>query len=40
MRVKELKKILANWDETCSGCLEKSDFVKRIEEVKNRHIEL
>ncbi|XP_066922259.1 mesencephalic astrocyte-derived neurotrophic factor homolog [Clytia hemisphaerica] len=40
MRVKQLKNILANWDETCSGCLEKSDYIKRIEEVKNRHVEL
>lgn len=40
MRVKELKKILSNWDESCSGCLEKSDFIKKIEEVKPRHVEL
>lgn len=40
MRVKQLKNILANWDEECSGCLEKSDYIKRIEAVKNRHIEL
>lgn len=40
MRVKELKKILARWEEKCSGCLEKSDYIKKIEEVKNKHIEL
>lgn len=40
MRVKELKKILNDWDEKCSGCVEKSDYVKKIEEVKNQHVEL
>jgi len=40
MRVKELKKILGNWGEGCSGCLEKSDYINKIEEVKNKHIEL
>ena len=40
MRVRELKKILSDWDETCNGCLEKSDFVKKIESVMNRHVEL
>ena len=40
MRVKELKKILSDWEETCKGCVEKSDFIKKIEEVKKRHVEL
>ncbi|XP_062522573.1 mesencephalic astrocyte-derived neurotrophic factor homolog [Corticium candelabrum] len=40
LRVKELKKILADWDEECKGCVEKTDFVKRIEELKPRHVEL
>lgn len=40
MRVKQLKNILNDWDETCSGCLEKSDFVKKIESVKHKHVEL
>jgi len=40
MRVKELKKILNDWDETCSGCLEKSEFISKIESVKNKHVEL
>ncbi|KAJ7326056.1 hypothetical protein OS493_028312 [Desmophyllum pertusum] len=31
LRVKQLKKILSDWDEECIGCLEKSDFIKRIE---------
>lgn len=38
LKVKELKKILNDWDETCDGCLEKSDFIKRIEELKPKHI--
>ena len=40
MRVKELKKILSDWDETCDGCLEKTDYIKRIESLKNKHVEL
>jgi len=40
MRVKELKKILGDWDEDCKGCVEKSDFIKKIESVRNKHVEL
>jgi hypothetical protein len=40
MRVKELKNILGRWGESCNGCLEKSDYIKKIEAVKNKHIEL
>lgn len=40
MRVKQLKNILNNWDEQCKGCLEKSDFIAKIESVKNKHVEL
>ena len=38
MRVKELKKILDDWNEECKGCSEKPDFVKRIEELKSKHV--
>ena len=38
LKVKDLKKILSDWDETCDGCLEKSDFIKKIEEVKPVHV--
>jgi len=38
LKVKELKKILSDWDETCDGCLEKADFIKRIEELKPKHV--
>lgn len=38
LKVKELKKILSDWDEVCDGCLEKADFIKRIEELKPKHV--
>ncbi|KAL0279782.1 UNVERIFIED_CONTAM: hypothetical protein PYX00_001266 [Menopon gallinae] len=34
LKVRDLKKILSDWDEDCDGCLEKTDFIKRIEELK------
>ncbi|KAG8177861.1 hypothetical protein JTE90_027831 [Oedothorax gibbosus] len=34
LKVRDLKKILSDWDERCEGCLEKPDFIKRIEELK------
>ena len=37
LKVKDLKKILNDWDETCDGCLEKSDFIKRIETLKPKY---
>lgn len=37
LKVKDLKKILNDWDETCDGCLEKPDFIKRIEELKPKY---
>ncbi|CAN8026104.1 unnamed protein product [Ixodes persulcatus] len=38
LKVKDLKKILSDWDERCEGCVEKTDFVKRIEELKTVHM--
>ncbi|XP_064486921.1 mesencephalic astrocyte-derived neurotrophic factor homolog [Ornithodoros turicata] len=38
LKVKDLKKILNSWDERCEGCVEKSDYVKRIEELKKVHV--
>lgn len=38
LKVRDLKKILNDWDEGCDGCLEKGDFIKRIEELKPKHI--
>lgn len=37
LRVKHLKKQLMDWGETCEGCLEKSEFIKKIEEVKHKY---
>ncbi|XP_076181663.1 mesencephalic astrocyte-derived neurotrophic factor [Ptiloglossa arizonensis] len=37
LKVRDLKKILNDWDETCDGCIEKTDFIKRIEELKPIH---
>lgn len=38
LKVRDLRKILNDWDEVCDGCLEKGDFIKRIEELKPKHI--
>ncbi|KAL7304855.1 mesencephalic astrocyte-derived neurotrophic factor homolog [Trichogramma pretiosum] len=37
LKVRDLKKILNDWDETCEGCIEKTDFIKRIEELKPKY---
>ncbi|OQR84845.1 hypothetical protein ACHHYP_12647 [Achlya hypogyna] len=34
MRVKELKKILQERGESCNGCVEKSDFIKRLQDTE------
>lgn len=38
LKVRDLKKILSGWDEECDGCLEKTDFIKRIEELKPKYM--
>jgi len=38
LKVKQLKKILSDWEENCDGCLEKADYIRRIEEVKPKHV--
>ncbi|KAF0688234.1 Aste57867_20104 [Aphanomyces stellatus] len=38
LRVKELKKILSERGVSCNGCVEKSDFVKKLQETE--HMEL
>jgi len=40
LKVRDLKKILSDWGESCNGCLEKSEFIKKVESVKNQHVEL
>ncbi|XP_060818847.1 mesencephalic astrocyte-derived neurotrophic factor homolog [Bombus pascuorum] len=37
LKVRDLRKILSDWDETCDGCIEKTDFIKRIEELKSKY---
>ena len=37
LRVKELKKVLSDWGEDCKSCIEKTDFVQRIEELKPKY---
>lgn len=37
LKVRDLKKILNDWDENCEGCLEKTDYIKRIEELKPKY---
>lgn len=37
LKVRDLKKILSDWDEECDGCLEKTDFIRRIEELKPKY---
>ncbi len=38
LKVRDLKKILNDWDEICDGCLEKGDYIKRIEELKPKYM--
>ncbi|XP_050537964.1 mesencephalic astrocyte-derived neurotrophic factor homolog [Daktulosphaira vitifoliae] len=38
LKVKDLKKILDNWGEICDGCLEKTDYIKRVEELKTSYV--
>uniref|UniRef100_A0A8D0HBJ2 Mesencephalic astrocyte-derived neurotrophic factor n=1 Tax=Sphenodon punctatus TaxID=8508 RepID=A0A8D0HBJ2_SPHPU len=35
--VKELKKILDDWSETCKGCAEKSDFIRKISQLMPKY---
>lgn len=37
LKVRDLKKILNDWEEVCDGCIEKTDFIKRIEELKPKY---
>ncbi|XP_055319728.1 mesencephalic astrocyte-derived neurotrophic factor homolog [Sitodiplosis mosellana] len=37
LKVRDLKKILNDWDEICDGCLEKTDYIRRIEELKPKY---
>ncbi|KAG7478169.1 hypothetical protein MATL_G00077530 [Megalops atlanticus] len=37
MKVKDLKKVLEEWGETCKGCVEKSDFIRKIDELMPKY---
>ncbi|KAJ8388118.1 hypothetical protein AAFF_G00147360 [Aldrovandia affinis] len=37
LKVKDLKKILEEWGESCKGCVEKSDFIRKINELMPKH---
>lgn len=37
LKVRDLKKILNDWDESCEGCIEKTDFIQRIEQLKPKY---
>lgn len=38
LKVRDLKKILSDWDESCDDCLEKGDFIKFIEQLKPKYV--
>ncbi|XP_010864935.1 mesencephalic astrocyte-derived neurotrophic factor [Esox lucius] len=37
LKVKDLKKILEEWGESCKGCAEKSDFIRKIDELMPKY---
>ncbi|XP_077459476.1 mesencephalic astrocyte-derived neurotrophic factor [Stigmatopora argus] len=37
LKVKDLKKILEEWGESCKGCAEKSDFIRKIGELMPKY---
>ncbi|XP_061076432.1 mesencephalic astrocyte-derived neurotrophic factor-like [Conger conger] len=37
LKVKDLKKILEEWGEVCKGCAEKSDFIRKINELMPKY---
>ncbi|CAL8352260.1 mesencephalic astrocyte-derived neurotrophic factor [Gadus morhua] len=37
LKVKDLKKILEEWGESCKGCAEKSDFIRKITELMPKY---
>jgi len=38
LKVRDLKKILSDWDEVCEDCLEKGDYIKHIEKLKPKYV--
>ncbi|XP_070705480.1 mesencephalic astrocyte-derived neurotrophic factor [Pempheris klunzingeri] len=37
LKVKDLKKILEEWGESCKGCAEKSDFIRKITDLMPKY---
>lgn len=37
LKVKDLKKILDEWGESCKGCAEKSDFIRKITDLMPKY---
>nr|XP_055073741.1 mesencephalic astrocyte-derived neurotrophic factor [Misgurnus anguillicaudatus] len=37
LKVKDLKKILEEWGESCKGCVEKTDFIRKINELMPKY---
>lgn len=37
LKVKDLKKILEDWGESCKGCAEKSDFIRKITQLMPKY---
>jgi len=38
LKVRDLKKILSDWDEVCEDCLEKGDYIRHIEKLKPKYV--
>nr|CAG4650537.1 EOG090X0F26 [Sida crystallina] len=38
LKVRDLKKILSDWEESCEDCIEKKDFINRIEALKPKYV--
>nr|CAG4652222.1 EOG090X0F26 [Triops cancriformis] len=38
LKVRDLKKILNDWNEECDDCIEKGDFIRRIESLKPKYM--
>nr|CAG4644357.1 EOG090X0F26 [Lepidurus arcticus] len=38
LKVRDLKKILNDWNEDCDDCIEKGDFIRRIESLKPKYM--
>ncbi|UXI20750.1 hypothetical protein NH340_JMT06693 [Sarcoptes scabiei] len=38
LKVKDLRKILSDWDERCDGCIEKAEFIAKVEALKPKYV--